>query len=129
MNDDQIRELLREMRDEPLPPDSLARVRTAVAARTRGRPHRWRLAALAAAACLLLAVVLFRPKPPAVAHRPEPPVVALGPVAAPPLAPPKTAQPIVRPVHKKRRPPRRQSPTLIRIETPDPDVVILLIGN
>ena len=36
MNDDQMRDLFREMRDEPLPADSLARVRMAVAERRRG---------------------------------------------------------------------------------------------
>ncbi len=30
MNEDEIRELFREMRDEPVPPDSLVRVRLAV---------------------------------------------------------------------------------------------------
>jgi hypothetical protein len=32
-------------------------------------------------------------------------------------------------VRKKRRPPKREVAALIRIETPDPDVVILLVGN
>jgi len=136
MTEDQIRELFREMRNEPVPPDSKARVRMAVAERTQSWPEkirrRWKWLAVALApACLLLVMLMTREKkivlpPPPVVH---PPVVAS--VETPPPAPPPQPH-IVRARHRVPKPPREiasKGASLIRIETPDPDVVILLIGG
>jgi len=137
MTEDQIRELFREMRDEPVPPDSKARVRMAVAERTQSWPEklrrRWKwLAALVAPACLLLVALTMLPKkvdmpPPPVA--PAPPV-AIAEAPAPIVAP--LGPHIVRARRHIAKPPREiasAGANLIRIETPDPDVVILLIGG
>jgi hypothetical protein len=134
MTEDQIRELLREMRDEPVPPDSLARVRLGVAERGRARPG-WRVAAgLLAAACLVLGALLFRPAVPA--RKPTPAVIArqadvpiLRPVQA--RAADSVKKPRKRPAAHSREQPKRAAPppgVLIRIENPDdPDVVILFV--
>jgi hypothetical protein len=132
MTEDEIRELLREMRDEPVPPDSKARVRMAVAERTQSWPEklrrRWKvLAAVVAPACLVLVLMMTWQKkvdvpPPPVAPAP-PVVIAEAPAPAPH---------IVRARHHVSKPPRviaSNGASLIRIETPDPDVVILLIGG
>ena len=66
MNDDQIRGLLHEMRDDPIPADSLARVRQAVMARASTRGGRrglgltLKLAVPAAVAGCIVAVLLRR---------------------------------------------------------------------
>jgi hypothetical protein len=63
----------------------------------------------------------------------RPPVVAVAEPPAEPLAP--VAPPhrhIIRARHRVATPPRETASngaTLIRIETPDPDVVILLVGG
>jgi hypothetical protein len=133
MSEDEIRGLLREMRDEPVPPDSLARVRIAVAERTQTRSWTWALpwriaAAVLAAACLLLVAILWRTSVPA---PPAPPVVTR---AVDPLVGTPTPQPAAprRAAQRVRRVPKPSAPAeamVIRIETPDPDVVILLIGD
>lgn len=128
MTEDELRELLRELRDEPVPADSLVRVRSRVAMRTAARRlgFYWRIAALlVASACIVVAVVFLRPKAPVV--KPAPPVVAVTPKPAPvespaPTPPRKRARAAV-----KTPPPEED--VVIRIETPDPDVVILLIGD
>ena len=137
MTDDEIRELFREMRDEPVPPDSKARVRMAVAERTQTWPEklrrRWKwLAAVLAPACLLLVALLTWQKnvdtPPAPVAPAPPAVIAEAP--APLVAPPQPR--IVHVRHralKQRREIASNGANLIRIETPDPDVVILLIGG
>jgi hypothetical protein len=134
MTEDQIRELFREMRDEPVPPGSLARVRIGVAERGRERGRErsqarswsWKIAALLlATGCVVLGALLFRPAAPI--QKPELPMIARQaevPVQRP--AEPQTVRP-VKHVRKKAvaaRPPGM----LIRIETPDPDVVILLVN-
>jgi hypothetical protein len=141
MNDDRIRELLHAMRDDPIPGDSLARVRQAVAARTSGRDGGrafgtiWRLAVpVALAGCI--AAILLRP----VRHtaptlvRPVAAVEEPAPVLSRPAPEPrKLAHATVRPVqHFQRRPPaapQEAGASLIRIETPDPGVVILLLAD
>jgi hypothetical protein len=140
MNDDQIRELLHAMRDDPIPGDSLARVRQAVEARTSGRDGgrafgtMWRLALpVALAGCI--AAILLRPvrhtaptllRPVAAVERPVP-------VLPQPAPAHQLAHATVRPVrHFQRRPPsapQEAGASLIRIETPDPDVVILLLAD
>jgi hypothetical protein len=144
MTEDQIRDLLREMRDEPIPADSLARVRLGVANRTQAaswtrtlrRP--WSIAAmLVAAACVVFAILSLRT--PAPIATPTRPIVAHNESAptAPPAPPPVIAvrSPRLRP-HPAVKPARRvenisasEPSVLIRIETPDPNVVILLLGD
>jgi hypothetical protein len=143
MTEDQMRELLRELRDEPIPADSLARVRRGVADRTQATGWIRVLhspssiaAILLAASCLLFAILsLRRPTPIA---RPAPPIVARQE-----NAPANKPTPLVTTTRRLRRPqysavkPTRlienvsttQPAVLIRIETADPKVVILLIGD
>jgi len=143
MTEDQIRDLLREMRDEPVPADSAQRVRQTVSERIQARgwlrllPLRWKVAAvLAGAACIALLVVSTRvsspgpePVPPAVARQQAPPVNQPGPSEAR-VRP--TAEPIKLRAKRAPRVENAAAPSadvLIRIETPDPDVVILLVGG
>ncbi len=124
MREDEMRDLLSEMRDDPVPADSLVRVRTRVEERIAGRD--WRrpvalLAAVAFAAICLVAVVTRRDPQPA---PPPPPLIA-----AVPAPPPAQAPVVAKPRHRTRKPAPMQSNLIIRIETPDPDVVILLLGN
>jgi hypothetical protein len=144
MSDDKIRELLREMRDEPVPAGSLARVRQAVESRVEGRAGRgwWKLAApVAAMAGIAIAVWFYKPaSSPAVA---VPVAQAVLPPAIAPVEQP-AAETVDRPVSRRLNPeqprvrkPRRSVPirqvaskgAVIRIETPDPNVVIVLLGN
>jgi hypothetical protein len=132
MNDEQLRDLFREMRDEPLPADSLARVRGRVAERVAQPARRpfwlqWQLLAAGGIAVALLVVLLSKPDPqpqPLVVakqeSRPAPPPPAI--VKEAPAPKPKPAQARVRP-----RPPKQD--TLIRLETPDPNVVIFLVAD
>lgn len=145
MNEDQIRELLHTMRDDPVPADSLARVRQAVAARTsardtgRGFGLIWKLAVpLTLAGCI--AATLLRPA----RHTAPVPVqpVAVVEEAAPVLpqpapVPQERAPAAVKAArHLRTRPasalpsaPEEAGAGLIRIETPDPGVVILLVAD
>jgi anti-sigma factor RsiW len=139
MTEDEIRQLFREMGDEPLPAESLRRVRLAVAERTQPRTRAWwrSAAALAGAACAVLVILWLRE--PAAVRKTAPPVVASEEAVRPiELAPPSAGvrrkpQPSVGAVAKKQRrvekPPATAADFVIRIETPDPDVVILLIGD
>ena len=126
MNEQDLRELFREMRDEPVPADSMRRVRVAVAERTKRRVLPWwRSLALATAASVAALVGwMLYPR-----STPVPP-------QAPKIAAPAVAQAQQRPVVQPRRKPvRRIAPKplnvvadmVIRIETADPDVVILLV--
>ncbi|MFN7932236.1 MAG: hypothetical protein U0R19_02855 [Bryobacteraceae bacterium] len=132
MNDDQMRDLFREMRDEPLPADSLARVRMAVAERLERpvrRPFwvRWQVLAAGLVSAMILVMVLRQP-----ATAPAPPVVVAKQEPRP--VPPSPPQPVV--VQKPARLPQatvRPKPpktdSLIRLETPDPNVVIFLVAD
>lgn len=131
MNEDRIRELLREMRDEPAPAGSLRRVQAGVSQRIAASSHRgtaWRVALALAAGVVLAAFLLRPPQPPSVpetaalAPAVQPPKPELTPAAVKP-APPKPA------VRRVRKPPSPDGGAIIRIETADPDVVILLIGE
>ncbi|MBS1828415.1 MAG: hypothetical protein JST93_24120 [Acidobacteria bacterium] len=135
MNDDQMRDLFREMRDEPLPADSLARVRLAVAERVAQpvrRPFwlRWQVLAAGVVAAVVLVMVLRQP-----AQVPAPPVVVAKQEPRP--VPPTPPQPIVTPQRKPpmrlpqatTRPKPRNTDPLIRLETPDPNVVIFLVAD
>ena len=127
MTDKEMQDLFREMRDEAVPVDSLARVRIGVASKVGQSCWRelWKVAAvLAMAGCVVAGFLWLRPvKTPVVVQRPSIPEIAQ-------VIPP--SDPIVRSVSRPkrvRRTPRVQAvPVLIRIETPDPDVVILLVN-
>ncbi len=123
----EIRDTFREMLEEPVPADSLARVRLAVARRIdpASRRFAWSFAAAALAlACLAVVFLLGRRAETGV--QPVSPVVAQG--QTPPAPPPASVQLPRRTVTVKKAP-LAGDQMLIRIETPDPDVVILLIGD
>lgn len=139
MTDDQIRELLQSLRDEPVPPDSLVRVRQRVEERTSGKAagrgafFRWVLLSAAAFACVVIAIVSTssRRTSPDLALRPAPqPTAPAGTTASvPPLlvSPkpvPQLARNSAKPVRKQ-----RTGNTLIKIETPDPDVVLFFVAG
>lgn len=130
MNEQEMRDLFREMREEPVPADSLARVRAAVDQRIQKRPwvFAWKMAAaLVMASFIVGAYFLLRPGKPV--QQVSPPVIAqvLPPVeiAALPEIP---VRPAVRPKRVRPRTVVESVPVSIRIETPDPDVVILLVN-
>src|SRR5438105_3936839 len=130
MTEDEIRELLREMRETPVPADSLVRVRLGLEDRMRRRA-RWKYVWwVLAAATVLLSALLFQPS--ATVRKPAgAKVVARQPEAPPMELPAPAARLTVRPaiIRKVRRPEKAPDPVVIRIETPDPDVVILLVGE
>jgi hypothetical protein len=142
MTEDDVRALLHEMRDEPVPADSLARVRMAVSDRRRiekaspGLAWSWKwLGLIATAVAVAVVAILLRP-----AHRSNPKTIE---VRNEPVTVPAPPLPATSPEHKgeavkvstKRRQkvPRvkgaRAGNLLVRIETADPDVVILLVGD
>ena len=119
MTEDRMRELFREMRDEPIPADSLARVRMRVAERTQSR-RSWWWALIPALACALVVVLWLR-----LPDVPAAPIVALhtdNPLRG--YVPPQPEPP---PHHVSRKP--KRSDVLVRIETPDPDVVLFFVGS
>ena len=138
MTEDEIRETLREMRDVPVPPDSLARVRLKLEHGIRRRFARRPAAFLVTVSATLLAVFLFGP----VVHRRAPvanpaaqrqPKMAVIEATRPEQQPAKDALPasipIVRAHHRLRRKAPAAAPVTIRIQTPDPDVLIVLVGD
>jgi len=139
MTEDELRELFREMRDEPVPADSQARVRLAVAERTQSWQERFRwqwkvAAALLATACAVLVAMLAREAAPVSKPVAAPPVIAKN-VETPSMIPASETPPrrIVRAVRRRPALPRKRggenAGTVIRIETADPDVVIVLVGG
>ena len=133
MTEQQIRDLLREMHEDGVPVDSLARVRQSIEERTQqARRMRWlwspwSIAALAAAAvCVIL--ILWPRTPVKVPAAPLVPRETAA-VQAPKEQPPAPAPPVVRSAQHKRMAPKTAENLTIRIETPDPDVVILLVGG
>jgi hypothetical protein len=130
MTDDEIRDLFREMRDETVPADSLARVRLGLEARVQRRA-RWKFARWAMAGVAVLVTALLFPWG-APIHKPAGATVAVGAPSNPPLnAPQPEPRMTVRPAiqRTRRHRPRPSQAAVIRIETPDPDVVILLVGE
>lgn len=132
MKEERIHELFREMRDEAVPGDSLRRVRLSVAERTRPRFAwwRWGVAAAALAACVVLVVFLWPRQKEVVAPRQD--MARHVEPVMPVLKAPQENRPVAQPVTKHVRKPKvskHDSGVVIRIETPDPDVVILLIGD
>ena len=134
MNEDQLRDLFREMRDEPVPADSLARVRAGVDLRIQKR--RWLVgwkpaAALVMVVCIVAGFFLLRPgkavPPKEAIVRPVAPEAQVLPVPEIPVPPERPAVRVVRPRRARPRP-VEAVPVSIRIETPDPDIVILLVN-
>ena len=131
MNENEMRDLFREMRDEPVPADSLARVRAGVEYKIheKRRMPLWKMsAALAMAGCIVGAFLLLRPGKPAPSQHMSVPEIAQ--VLPPAESSVPVEPPVVRVTRPRRtRPQRIESvPVSIRIETPDPDVVILLVN-
>lgn len=129
MNEDQVRKLLREMREETVPANSLARVRMNVAGRTRQSSRRRIAAWVTAFAALAVAGILMQSGA-LVQKAVRVSTAATKTEQALPLLP---ARDPWRPaVQRTRRHSRSGAPVQtvsIRIETPDPDVVIWLVGN
>ena len=132
MTEDEVRLLLRELRDEPVPADSLARVRLAVAERSRKATWlgwRWRMfGVLAATAMIVLIAMWVRP------FQSSTPDIALVQVPPPPaISQPTVKAPMSVAAKPKKENRRKTAPSgegvLVRIETADPDVVILLVGD
>ena len=130
MNDEQMRDLFREMREEPLPADSLARVRMAVAKRIAQPARRpwwlqWQVLAAGVVGMAMIAMLVSGPdpvqKPAPMEARKEAPVEVR--VQAPVDAP------RVKPVQAKARQKAERQDALIRLETADPNVVILLVAE
>jgi hypothetical protein len=144
MTEDKLRELFREMRDEPVPADSRAKVRIGVNREIGLQKRRfgWRLAAACAALAGAGLVAWNLP----LVERPVTPVAVVStPAVSPAAESPQVQEGPVRAVathHRSESRKRRMIPavaapplteaspgTVIRIETPDPDVVILLVGE
>lgn len=135
MTEDDIRDLFREMRDESVPVDSLVRVRVRVEDRIRRRAP-WKIASLVTAFAALVVVAFVIQIHPAVRktaspsaaakHAPPPPEVETAPLENLPLS---VRPAIERKTHKPPTAPLTQPVSTIRIETPDPDVVILLVSQ
>jgi hypothetical protein len=137
MNEEEIRNLFAEMRDEPVPVESLVRVRVLVEERIRRRTP-WKIASLVAAFAALVVAAFVVQMRPAVRKHASPPVVAKHRAVAAPVevAPPQEEEEpvavrpaIERKVYKPRHDPPPTQSVSIRIETPDPDVVILQVGQ
>jgi hypothetical protein len=134
MNEQEIRNLLREMRDEPVPVDSLVRVRLRLDDRIRRRA-RWRIGAWAMACASVLLAALFawqgmqvRDMPRSEAERLP---IVRGEKAQPEELPLTITPPAVRPAIRRtpHRVVRQPQSVVIRMETADPDVVILLVSD
>lgn len=129
MNDDEIRSLLHEMRQDPVPADSLARVRRAVEQRTqRSRAWRW-IVPMVLAGCCVCAMLVAVLRWPVIPVPPAPPPITARQVPPDLPAPPVPMPAIRRVLHPVRPAPSPRLPgTVVRIQTNDPDVVILLVG-
>ena len=127
MTEHEMREIFREMREEPVPADSLVRVRAGVEERV-GKRRWWRVfvPALGAAGCILAVFLLLKPVKTA-----APPVKETAQASALPEIADSRPETPVRTVPRRAR--LRAShaaiaPVSIWIETPDPEVVILLVN-
>ena len=127
MNEQEMREVFREMREEPVPADSLARVRMAVGERIHRRRwvSPWKIAAaLVMAGCIVAGFLFLRPVRTPV-RTVEPVPLEIAQVQSPQEIPIRVAP---KPRRVQPRPVEAVPRMLIRIETPDPDVVILLVN-
>ncbi len=127
MTDDEIQRLLRDLRDEPVPQDSLARVRMRVTERTSQRGWRvWWVPAMAVV-WIVLTVMLWPRRVIEPVAPPAPPVVVQAP------APAAAVQPVVvaasKPTKIRPRAGSASSHGSIRIETADPDVVLIFLTD
>ncbi len=123
MNENEMRDVFRAMREDPVPADSLARVRAAVDQRRRSSAPWKILALLAAAACLVAGFLILRP------GKPVPKAAPVEIAQTLPAVAPEISVPPAPKAKRARRPqPVESVPVSIRIETPDPDVVILLVN-
>lgn len=128
MTENEIGDLFREMREEPVPPESLVRVRVRVDEGIR-RHAPWKIAAWAAACAVLAVAALMMQTRPTARKTVRQQVAVHRPAAAPDVVEPVTVRPAIeRKLHKPRPQPPVQ-PVSIRIETADPDVVILLVSD
>ena len=134
MNEQEIRILLREMRDEPVPADSLVRVRLRLDDRIRRRA-RWRIGVWAMACASVLLAALFAWQGMAVREMPRGGGEALPIIgqheAQPEELPLTITPPAVRPAIRRtpHRFAREPQSVVMRMETADPDVVILLVSE
>ena len=131
MKEDEIRDLFREMREETVPPDSLARVRLRLEDRIR-RHGRWKVATWVMAGTAVVFIALLFPWG-APIHKPASTLVAVTAPPSPPLDAPEpeprmTVKPAIQRTRRHQPQPSSRA-AVIRIETPDPDVVILLVGE
>jgi hypothetical protein len=134
MNEQEIRTLLREMRDEPVPVDSLVRVRLRVddGIRRRGR---WRIGAWAVACASVLLAAVFAwhgmPVREVAEGGPEALPIVRSERPQPEESPLTIVPPSVRPAIRRRprHVVREPQSVVIRMETADPDVVILLVSE
>ncbi len=130
MNEQEIRSLLREMRDEPVPVDSLVRVRLGLDDRIRRRA-RWRVGAWAMACASVLLAAVFAWQGMQVREVAQGGVEPLPIVRSENPQPEVLSPPAVRPAIRRRprRVIRESQSVVIRMETADPDVVILLVSE
>ena len=131
MTDDEIQGLLRSLRDQPVPADSLARVRMRVSERTSRRNWRvWWVPAMAVV-WIVLTVLLWPRRVIVSIVLPVPPVVEV--IAQVPAPLPAAVQPAViassQPSKLRKRPRPAALVGSIRIETPDPDVVLIFVND
>ena len=127
MNENEMRDVFRAMREEPVPADSLARVRAAVDQRGQSSALWKILALLAAAACLVAGFLILRPGKPVPKTAPVE-IARTLPATATAAAPEISVPPAPKAKRARRPRPVVSVPVSIRIETPDPDVVILLVN-
>ena len=131
MTEEEMRSLFREMRDEPVPADSLARVRMGVERRI-GKKSWWKFAVpLGVAGCVVAGFLMLRSaKAPIPIGQPieQPSAPEIAQVIPPPEVPAPVAQTAPRPKRARRPQLVEVVPVSIRIETPDPGVVILFVN-
>ena len=132
MNEEEMRELFREMRDERVPADSLARVRAGVDRRIHQRSWlsvRKIAAALVMAGCVVAGFLWLRPgKEVSIERAVAPEIAQVRPPVEIPALPEIPARRAPRPKRARPSPIVEAVPVSIRLETADPDVVILLVN-
>lgn len=124
MEDQELDQLLADLRAEPLPAASEGRVRRRVRA---VRIRRQVLSIAMPAAALIAAVALLTPAP---APAPPPPAALHSRIEVPPisLTPKETAVAQVIPVQTRTSQPESAS-VVIQMETSDPDVIIFWVAD